>query len=279
MTAIPFDMPSPQIPFVIMRGEAGGQAVRLLFDTGDGAPFAVALRPGSAAGTTAEPTGEPDYVTHAVAGGASATIIPVRLQSFRLGPIQLDRPSAGLMPSIEALDRQLPGGLDGLVGYELIHQRIVVVDYERRTIDFAGMAGPPAAALPMEVTPKRPMTVVSARINGQGPFRLAVDTGAGATILSPQAAVRAALPTGGQTLGLAGAGGHGTSGRLERGRVEVGAARWENAALVVADLMGPVSAEAGEEIDGVLGAPLIAHGTLILDYPGRRIWIGQGAPR
>jgi hypothetical protein len=45
--------------------------------------------------------------------------------------------------------------------------------------------------------------------------------------------------------------------------------------VLVADLMGEVSAEAGAAVDGVLGGPLLAHGRLTLDYVGRRVWIGE----
>jgi predicted aspartyl protease len=270
---VPFQVPHPKIPFVMMQGEAGGAPVRVLLDTGDATPHAVLIGPQSKASAGAKPTGEKDYVTHAVAGGREARITPARLAEFHLGPIQLSNVDAGLSASVDVVASRLPGGVDAIVGYQFIATRVVAIDYGAHVVDFAAQPGAADQALPMIVTPKHPLTVVEATINGRGPFQLVLDTGAGGTILSPEAARRAGIGTNGVELQIGGAGGFGSTGRLERADLVVGAHHWEKSPLIVADMLGPVSEEAGMAIDGILGAPELAKGTLILDYPGRRVWI------
>jgi len=271
--AVPFQVPNANIPFVVMTAEAAGQPIKVLLDTGNATGFAVVMGESAGGRTGAAPTGEPVYVTHAVAGGDSASLTPARLQDFRLGPIHLRPASVGLSASVDRLGRVLPGGLDAVIGYQVVRTRIVAIDYERKTVDFSARRGPAGAAISFAITSGKPLTVVEARINGEGPFHLVLDTGASGTLLSPQAAARAGIGAAGARVPLGGAGGASQSGRIERAAIEVGASRWADTPVVVADIMGPAAAEAGAELDGVLGAPLLAHGTLILDYPGRRAWI------
>ena len=272
MPAIPFEIPSPQIPFVVMVGEAGAQPLRVLFDSGNAAPYVVVLS--QARGPAlATPTGEPTVATSAVAGGGSASFTAALLPSFSLASIRLTEVRVAVSPSVDLVSGRLHGGIDAVVGYEFAAGRVVSIDYDARHIDFAAAPGR-GAATPMGLTPAKHLTMVEATINGRGPFQMALDTGAGGTLLSPQAAARAGIGTKGQRALIGGAGGLGTEARVESADIAVGASRWTGARLFVADLMGPISQEAGAPVDGVLGAPLFAHGRLILDYPGRRVWIG-----
>lgn len=279
MPGLPFQVPDAQIAFVVMTAQADARTLRVLFDTGDAVPFVIALAAHSPAAADARPTGEPDFVTHAVAGGDSAILTPATLPSFHLGPIQLSAVRVGLTSSIDLVSRHLPGGVDAAVGYELVSQRIVGIDYRRHRIDFAAEPGPEAQAAAMVIAPGRPLSVVEATINGRGPFRLVIDTGAAVNVLSPEAAARAGVGPRGPKVRLSGAGGDGTVGQLERAEIDIGPRRWPGATVVVADMMRPASAEAGLALDGLLGAPVLAHGRLILDYPGRRIWIGESSRR
>jgi hypothetical protein len=272
MAAIPFEIPSPQIPFVVMHGDAGGAPLRVLFDSGNAAPFQLLLSDSRGPGLT-RLTGGAAQVTAAVAGGGRATLTPAVLAKFRLGPIRLTNLRVAISPSVDLVSGKLPGGIDAVVGYEFAAGRIVSVDYHAHRIDFAAASGR-GRAVPIGLTPGKHLTMVEATINGRGPFHMALDTGAGGTLLSPDAAARAGLGEAGPKVRVGGAGGLASEARVETADVAVGENRWPGARLFVADLMEAVSAEAGAPVDGVLGAPLFAHGRLILDYPGRRVWIG-----
>jgi hypothetical protein len=273
--AVHFEFPSPAIPFVVTSGQVAGveAPLRVLFDTGNAAPFVVVVGERSAAAAQAKRTGAPPVVFHGVAGGSPAEIAPARLAEFRLGPITLHDVSAGLSSAVDKVGAQIPGGLDLVVGQEFARGRVVSFDYPHRQIDFSGRVGAPAAAMTMTLAPKRPLIVVDAKVNGHGPYRMVLDTGASATLLSPTAAKDAGVGESGPTMALGGAGGTQSRGRIETAGVEVGPNHFPPGLVVVADLLDAVSEEAGTQVDGVLGASLLTRGTLTLDYPGHRLWI------
>jgi hypothetical protein len=275
MDAVPFDFPATAIPFVVISGEVGGvdHPVRVLFDTGDAAPFQVLVGEHSAAGGQARPTGAPSVTTHATAGGGAAVMTPAVLPTLKFGPISLSGVIAGITPSVDKVSAMLPGGIDLIVGQAFAKGRIVAIDYPARRIDFAARPGPVATALPMLITPKWPFSVIDVTINGKGPFRMALDTGAAMTLLSPQAAKAAGLGETGRAVGLGGAGGSASSGRLETARLEIGPSKFPPTRVVVTDIMGPVAEEAGAQVDGVLSPSLLAKGKLTFDFPGGRLWI------
>jgi len=275
MDAIPFDFPAPSIPLVVMSGHAGGveRPVRVLFDTGDAAPFQVLVGARSAVGAQALPTGAGPVTLRATAGGSPAVVTPATLPGLSFGPIALTGASAGISPSVDRIAALLAGGVDAIVGHAFAADRIVAIDYAARRIDFAARPGPAATALPMQITPRYPFSVIDVTINGHGPFRMALDTGAAATLLSPQAARAAALGGGGQAATLAGAGGSASTGRVTRASLEVGGVKFPPGPVVVTDIVGPVAEEAGARVDGVLSPNILATGKLTLDFPGHRLWI------
>lgn len=279
MDAVPFEFPAPAIPLVVMSGQASGveRPVRVLFDTGDGAPFQVLVGERSALGAQARPTGAAPVTLRATAGGSPAVVKPAVLPALTFGPITLTGVSTGISAGVDRIATLLPGGVDAIVGQAFAKDRVVAIDYAARTIDFAARPGPAATALPMQVTPRYPFSVIDVTLNGHGPFRMAVDTGAAATLLSPRAARAAGLGNGGQAASLAGAGGSASTGRVERASLGIGGATFPTGPVVVTDIVAPVAEEAGAPVDGVLSPSILAKGRLTLDFPGRRLWIE--APR
>ncbi len=277
MIPIPFDFPHPQIPFVMMAGETRSTPLKVIFDSGDAAPYAVLLGERSPAAAHAQATGEPAVTTSAVVGGGDAHLTPAVLPELRIGPIALSDVRVALSPSLDVLSKSLPGGVDAVIGYQFAAERVVAIDYVKRTIAFGAEPSPERASVTMTVTPTRPLTLVDVTINGKGPFRMAVDTGAGATLLSPAAAAKAGVVTGGAAIRMGGAGGMGAEAKAGKADLTLGATVWSGATVLVGDVLSPVSKEAGAEIDGVLGAPLFARKRLVLDYPRRRVWVGDSA--
>jgi hypothetical protein len=275
LDAVPFDFPSPQIPFVVTGGEIEGVRgpLRVLFDTGNATPFVVVIGERSPAAAAARRTGGPPLVFHATAGGSPASFAPARLKRFRLGGLEVTDATAGLSAAIDGVAAQLPGGLDAVVGQALVRDRIVRVDYRTRRIDFDAQPGAARKAIPMQLTPLHPLSVIDVRINGRGPFRMAIDTAAGGTLLSPAAARRAGVPETGPEVRLGGAGGTASTGRVATATLTAGGAAWTKAQVVVTDIVGPVAKEAGAPVDGIFGANLLVDRAITLDYPGGRVWI------
>lgn len=105
------------------------------------------------------------------------------------------------------------------------------------------------------------LPIIEVRVNGQGPFRFGIETGANFIIVTPALAERLQLPR-------AGGPDHTPSYRIAS--IEVGAARFE-------DL--PVSAFpfAQSTIDGVLGLPFYRDLLLTIDYSARTARFERGS--
>ncbi|MBW3571536.1 MAG: retroviral-like aspartic protease family protein [Gemmatimonadetes bacterium] len=116
------------------------------------------------------------------------------------------------------------------------------------------LAGPGGAAL-----------VVPVYVNGQGPFRFVLDTGATLTCVDQQIAARLELP---QARGVTGVGaGVGSSGRMEIVRVDsvrLGAARAEELIACALDLQHIGSV--GLEVDGLLGLNFLRAFRVTIDF-------------
>ena len=104
------------------------------------------------------------------------------------------------------------------------------------------------------------LPIIEVRVNGQGPFRFGIETGANFIIVTPALAGR---------LGLARTGGPDDTPSYRLERIEIGAARFEDM---------PVSAFpfAQSSIDGVLGLPFYRDVLLTIDYPARAVTFERG---
>ena len=119
------------------------------------------------------------------------------------------------------------------------------------------------------------LPVVMAMVNGQGPFRFAIDTGAaGAARLDSSLVARLGLPVSGQVRG------GDPSGRnsrvmdvVEVRSLEIGGARFEGMSAAVRNYN---ERHMGDPVDGILGFGLFSECLLTLDYPGNRVKIARG---
>lgn len=116
------------------------------------------------------------------------------------------------------------------------------------------LAGPGGAAL-----------MVPVHVNGQGPFRFILDTGATLTCVDQQIAQRLELP---EPRGMIGVGaGVGGSGRMRLVRVDslrLGAARAQELTACALDLRH--TGDVGLEIDGLLGLNFLREFRVTVDF-------------
>lgn len=277
MDVVPFETPSAQIPFVLMEARVNGERIaRVLLDTGAAAPFAVMISPELARLSGAVRDGGSAAPSTGALGAAPVGFQPARLAEFRLGPIRLRDVSVGVTSALDAVSRQLGTRVDAIVGQRFVAGRTISIDYGAYRVDFAAAAGPPGAAVPFALAPKRPLTMIEVMLNGRGPFALALDTGASATLLSPATAKAAGIEAG-EPVGLGGAGGAAAAGaRMGRATIAFGAIDRADARVAIADVLEPVAAASGAPLDGVLGADFFGTGRLVIDYGARRLWLDAG---
>jgi predicted aspartyl protease len=274
MDAVPFEMPSPLVPFVIVAAEVNDrEPVKVLLDTGAAAPFTILVSPDLARRSGASSSGEPPVPSTGAVGAAPVAYQPARIGAFRLGSLRLSGVRAGITAAVTAVGQQIGTKIDAIVGHEFLKARVVSIDYTTRLLDLSAPPGPEAQAIRFRLAPKRALTLVDVRLNGCGPFVMALDTGASATLVSPHTAKRAGLNEG-RGAALAGGGGLASEGaQLTTATVSIGTVSRSKQNVAVADVLGPIQTAAGAPLDGVLGADFLSSGRITIDYPGKRLWI------
>ncbi len=136
-----------------------------------------------------------------------------------------------------------------------------------------------AVAVPAEL--RDHVLFVDVMVNGQGPFRVFVDTGCSVTIFSPElaAAVKAQpAPDDGATVAALNA--LGDQIPVQRALVksiELGGVRFEGVIVGIVPMTALRQID-GRPVDGALGFSLFSDVVLGLDFPGRRLLLGPGWP-
>ncbi len=167
-------------------------------------------------------------------GGDPSPLVLRRVARAGIGGFAISMQAAGMapmMPPVPILSRPDPS--------------------PPREVVMPGPVEVPFAGAPGE----DPRPVVEAKVNGAGPFRFRVETGARLVGITAELAAK---------LGLAPVGGPADSPDYLASSIALGAATFKGVRLVTLPL------PAGD-IDGVLGLPLFEDLLLTLDYPGRRL--------
>ena len=115
---------------------------------------------------------------------------------------------------------------------------------------------------------------VDARINGNGPFRMVLDTGTGACMLTPDAARKAGLVFDHRSI-LTTLGGEKIIPGDSNARVEVGRTSHSGVEVIVNDL--PAVRTLDRNAVGVLGRSFLNQAPYLIDYGKKKLWMGQEA--
>ena len=116
-------------------------------------------------------------------------------------------------------------------------------------------------------SPAKPLILVDVHANGRGPFQFAIDTGTSTTAITPELAKQLGIkssPIGPVTTG--GAQVDVTAGKLQS--FQIGGAKIDNMAVVVADFFAMLSDAIGAKLDGIVGYNFLRNYKVVIDYPG-----------
>ena len=135
----------------------------------------------------------------------------------------------------------------------------------------------PCAALDLggeKVLLREGMPFVDARINGRGPFRVLLDTGSGACLLTPDAARKAGLVFDHRSI-LATISGEKIIPGDSHARVQVGQTSQNDVEVIVTDL--PAVRALDRKAVGVVGRSFLGRSAYLIDYERKRLWLGKDA--
>lgn len=140
--------------------------------------------------------------------------------------------------------------------------------------------GDRSRAIGFRLSRSEPVILVAATVDGHGPFRFILDTGASTTILSPLVARRAGVTTNARARAASAYG----SKPVGLGRVrtlKVGNAEARNLRVAVVS-MAYLNRTTRLRIGGILGYNFLRRFCITSDYPSRRLFLipaEVGAPR
>jgi len=125
-----------------------------------------------------------------------------------------------------------------------------------------------------KITLRQGFPFVDVWINGQGPFRMLLDTGAEASMLTPQAAREAGLLFDHRVILTTLAGEKIVPGGSHN-VIQVGDV--EELGLTILSLELPEVRALTSDADGVLGQSFLSRNAYLLDYRQKRLWLGEEA--
>jgi predicted aspartyl protease len=128
--------------------------------------------------------------------------------------------------------------------------------------------GEASRAVPFEI--KKEVILLDVTVNGKGPYKFLLDTGAGSTVLSPALAKKLDLKTD-KKGDAVGAGGGKADVKVARVQaLAVGATSQDNVDVVVMDI-ADVGSAIGVALDGIIGYTLLKNYRVVIDYPGKTV--------
>lgn len=210
------------------------------------------------------------------AGGAVSVSL-ARVSSMAVGDASLDDVDVGLV-DLSHIGKTVGARIDGDLGYNFLKHFRLTLDYRKQQIrlddpkrfESAGRSSA-ITEVPMRLAnPAKPLILVDVYANGRGPFQFAIDTGTSTTAITPDLAKQLGLAT--SSIGPVTTGGahlDATAGVLSS--FQLGGARTNDLAVMVADFFAVLSKVIGAKLDGIVGYNFLRNYKVALDYPNEML--------
>jgi predicted aspartyl protease len=209
------------------------------------------------------------------AGGTVAVSL-AKVDSLAVGEAKVDDVDVGIV-DLAHIGKTIGAKIDGDLGYNFLKHFRVAIDYSNSEIRFddpkrvESFRRSPKTEVPIRLAnPAKPLILVDVYANGRGPFQFAIDTGTSTTAITPELAKDLSLST--KPIGAgttAGAHVDVTAGALNS--FQLGAAKIDNMAVVVADFFAMLSNAIGAKLDGIVGYNFLRNYKVVIDYPNETL--------
>lgn len=268
---IPFRFATPELPlvFIDIKINASSSLVAVL-DTGQGvAPIIVNQAQARDLGVNFR---ESDRIagSFGIGSGPAPAIYRAQALTLRIGSLTLSETEAGVSSALEPIGRAIGQLITANIGYPFLKNYTLILNYSARIMTLSRQALPKGRRF--IVGPKKPLAIVEGRINGIGPYRFAVDTGATNSVLSSTLAQRLLLPRG-IPVPVMGASGSANAYMTKVQVLEVAGRRFSDFSFAAGDFLDRLTQAVGTNVDGVLGANAFQNLVLNIDYPNQRLSI------
>ncbi|HUE41350.1 MAG TPA: retropepsin-like aspartic protease [Chthoniobacterales bacterium] len=279
MTAATLSLNSSKIGF---RLAGGAQPLILLpVQVNDRGPFDFILDTG--AGTSllsTEVAKELDIKVIGLKEGQSAggevSVSLAKVDSLTVAETKLEDVDVGIV-DLGHIAKTIGARIDGDLGYNFLKHFRVTIDYLDSLLRLEDPKGLDSFArgtmteTPIRLAnPAKPLILVEIHANGRGPFQFAIDTGTSTTVIAPELAQVLGVQT--SPVGAGATGGAPVdffAGSLQS--FQLGGARIDNMAVVVADFFTMLNSAIGAKLDGIVGYNFLRNYKVVIDYPGETL--------
>ena len=211
---------------------------------------------------------------HSAGGKVSVSL--AKVDSLAVGETKLLDVDVGVV-DLAHIGKTIGAKIDGDLGYNFLKYFRVTINYRDCEIRFddpkrvESFARGAQTEIPIRLAnPAKPLILVDVHANGRGPFQFAIDTGTSTTAITPELAKQLGVetsPVGAGTTGGAPVDFH--AGLLQS--FQLGGAKIDNMAVVVADFFTMLNAAIGAKLDGIVGYNFLRNYKVAIDYPGETL--------
>jgi predicted aspartyl protease len=208
--------------------------------------------------------------------GGEVSVSLAKVDSLTVAETKLEDVDVGIV-DLSHIAKTIGARIDGDLGYNFLKHFRVTIDYRDSLLRLEdpkrldSFARGTMTETPIRLAnPAKPLILVEIYANGRGPFQFAIDTGTSTTVIAPEL---------GQVLGVqtspVGAGTTGGApvdffaGSLQS--FQLGGARIDNMAVVVADFLTMLNSAIGAKLDGIVGYNFLRNYKVVIDYPGETL--------
>lgn len=265
ITQIPFEFARPGVPLIAFEVKVADQGpFKFILDTGNAGEIILsdALARKLNLTITKNRDARPVF---GVGKDAPPTMDHTTLKNFQLGEIKMNDVSANVSTAVDDLNRRTGMASDGNLGHAMMKDWALGIDYKHKQLTFD--TDPKAIkGIPFELAGKgAALITVMASVNGGKPEPFLLDTGAGASVISPDLASRLNIKLG-QEIPLLGASGQDKGHLAQIDSLSVGDRKVTGLNVVVADFLDGLSKRIGRNVSGVVGYDFLKQFDVRIDY-------------
>ncbi|HYR23077.1 MAG TPA: retroviral-like aspartic protease family protein [Chthoniobacterales bacterium] len=208
--------------------------------------------------------------------GGKVSVSLAKVGSISVGETKLHDVDVGIV-DLAQIGKTIGAKIDGDLGYNFLKHFRVTIDYRDCEIRFDGpkwvenFGRSAKTEVPIRLaSPAKPLLLVDVHANGRGPFQFAIDTGTSTTAIAPELAKQLGVessPVGASTTG--GVPVDFSAGSLQL--FQLGGAKIDNMAVVVADFFEMLNTAIGAKLDGIVGYNFLRNYKVVIDYPGETL--------
>jgi predicted aspartyl protease len=206
--------------------------------------------------------------------GGKVSVSLAKVNSLAVGGTRLEDVDVGIV-DLRHIGKTVGAKIDGDLGYNFLRQFRITINYDDSEIQLAApnhvedSGKSPKAEVPIRLAhPAKPLIMVDVRANGRGPFQFAIDTGTSTSAITPELAKELGVASSPVSPVTAGSGYiEVTAGVLTS--FQLGGARIDNMAVIVADFFEMLSQAVGAKLDGIVGYNFLRGYKVMIDYPGK----------